>query len=69
MWEISTRKDPYEDMRKTEIMERVLQGYKLPDPKEPMPPIWLKTMRECMSLNPELRPSFTEILGKLQELQ
>jgi serine/threonine protein kinase len=69
MWEISTRKDPFEDMRKNEIIEKILGGYTLPDPKEPMPPSWLKTMRECMNINPESRPLFSEILSKLLDLK
>jgi hypothetical protein len=60
-----TRRDPFEDVKKTEVIQKVLQGYLLPL-SDNTPDFWRKLVRDSTSIDPQARPTFAEILHVLR---
>jgi hypothetical protein len=70
LWEIATRRRPWKDTKRSEIIERVKKGER--------PPIldsdkWSKAFRElvedCWHQDPKKRPSFRAIHKRLLKIQ
>jgi len=72
MWEILTHQQPWADTRSPlEVYKRVALGERPPiteaiEAQEL--PGWCKLMRECWDQRPDHRPSFEQILGRLDEI-
>ena len=68
MWECITRADPYEGMAPFQVVLSV--GTKAMRPPVPAdgPYLWQKLMMDCWSESPDARPSFDEILERLENM-
>lgn len=68
LWELITRKKPYAGLSKAKFYEKVIQGGTRPV----IPKKWPKELRalisECWSVDMKERPSFSEILPRLESL-
>ena len=59
---------PYAGMNNMEVIERVSEGYRLPKLKD-FPDELYELMLQCWNQDPKERPSFSEILKKLNEIR
>lgn len=62
--EILTQHAPFSDMEEWQIPKAILQGYTMPLPLT-TPPILQALVARCCHVEPELRPSFSEVLSEL----
>jgi basic membrane protein A len=69
MWELLTRKAPFEDLWETprEVGRRVRGGERLPIP-EGSDPAYVALMKKCWAQNPRERPTFTEAVTELKTI-
>ncbi|XP_046546921.1 uncharacterized protein LOC124257000 isoform X2 [Haliotis rubra] len=66
MWEIfSMGKTPYDAVRSRDLPTKIQNGYRLERP-ELAEDVHYELMRCCWNSSPETRPTFAEVLGKLQ---
>ncbi len=68
LWEMETRKDPFEGVRGEEIAKKVMEGFKLPLPVETVPQ-WAEIISACIDMDPGKRPTFSQIMIALQEFK
>lgn len=68
MWEVCTRMDPYTGVAPFQVVVQVATSGLRPGIPPFCPQAWLELMTECWSENPERRPSFAEIVERLQNL-
>lgn len=68
MWELLTGEEPYADMHCGAIIGGIVKNTLRPPIPERCDPEWRKLMEECWSREPECRPSFTEITGRLRSM-
>eukprot|EP01105_Mastigella_eilhardi_P004952 TRINITY_DN1668_c0_g1_i3.p1 TRINITY_DN1668_c0_g1~~TRINITY_DN1668_c0_g1_i3.p1 ORF type:complete len:167 (+),score=29.42 TRINITY_DN1668_c0_g1_i3:303-803(+) len=65
LWELSTRKIPFEGMENSsEIHTAVCQGVR--PPTDGIPPALVELLNACWSQNPADRPSFLEVVEQLE---
>src|SRR5689334_10293832 len=65
LWELVTRKHPFEEYRwMSELEDAVIDGKRPTIPKD-CPFAWITLMEECWNASSESRPSFEAILRKL----
>ncbi|XP_067649272.1 uncharacterized protein [Haliotis asinina] len=66
MWEIfSMGKTPYDAVRSRDIPTKIQNGYRLQKP-EFAEDVHYELMGSCWNRSPDMRPTFAEVLGKLQ---
>ena len=58
---------PYFTMTNSEAMEKIVEGYRLPQPEECSQDMY-KLMLSCWNVNPEERPTFEKILETIEKL-
>jgi serine/threonine protein kinase len=68
LWEMETRKDPFEGFRGEEIAKKVTEGHKLPIPPETVPQ-WGDIIVACIDVDPGKRPTFSQIMIALQDFK
>ncbi|KAG4400043.1 hypothetical protein JHK82_023474 [Glycine max] len=68
MWELLTGEEPYADMHCGAIIGGIVKNTLRPHVPERCDSEWRKLMEECWSPDPESRPSFTEITGRLRSM-
>lgn len=68
MWEILTEEEPYANMHCGAIIGGIVKNTLRPPIPEHCDPEWQKLMERCWSSEPELRPSFTEIINRLRSI-
>ncbi|CAI9297391.1 unnamed protein product [Lactuca saligna] len=68
MWEILTGEEPYANMHCGAIIEGIVTDTLRPIIQEKRDPEWKKQMEQCWSVNPTIRPSFTEITNRLRAM-
>nr|KYP53702.1 Dual specificity protein kinase pyk1 [Cajanus cajan] len=68
MWELLTGEEPYADMHCGAIIGGILKNTLRPPVPDRCDSEWRKLMEECWSLDPENRPSFTEITSRLRHM-
>ncbi|CAL1361597.1 unnamed protein product [Linum trigynum] len=66
MWEILTGEEPYADMHCGAIIGGIVKNTLRPAVPEDCDQDWRELMEQCWSLNPDSRPSFTEIANRLR---
>eukprot|EP00033_Pygsuia_biforma_P003527 GCRY01003861.1.p1 GENE.GCRY01003861.1~~GCRY01003861.1.p1 ORF type:complete len:766 (+),score=168.79 GCRY01003861.1:243-2540(+) len=67
LWELYTRQDPYKGLNAMEVGRRVCnEGLRLPIPPQ-CPAILKSLITRCFQEDPNLRPSFREILEELKK--
>lgn len=68
LWELFSRGiTPYYKFTNAEVIEQVVEGYRLSKPKD-CPDEVYELMKQCWDKNPENRISFEALVGKLSEL-
>ena len=67
MWETVTRRMPYDDMTDAAIVAGLRNGMR-PEVPADCPPQWASLMRACWDTRPDKRPSFAEIVKRLQAM-
>jgi serine/threonine protein kinase len=68
MWETITRRMPYDDMTDAAIVAGLRNGMR-PEVPADCPPQWASLMRACWDTRPDKRPSFAEIVKRLQAMK
>ncbi|KAK9726493.1 hypothetical protein RND81_05G219300 [Saponaria officinalis] len=68
MWEILTGEEPYANMHCGAIIGGILKNTLRPPIPERCDPEWRKLMEQCWSVDPDVRPSFTEITNRLRSM-
>lgn len=68
IWALVTRCVPFQDLPNEALVGLVAIRHQRPDIPERVPLFWKELMTTCWSPEPELRPSFKDILGKLQRV-
>ncbi|KAK7395349.1 hypothetical protein VNO78_15901 [Psophocarpus tetragonolobus] len=68
MWELLTGEEPYADMHCGAIIGGIVKNTLRPPVPERCDSEWRQLMEECWSPDPESRPSFTEITGRLRSM-
>ena len=69
LWELFAKGSmPYVGMSNGETSQKVIEGYRLPQPPSCPDDIY-KLMLSCWNAEPEKRPSFSSILVSLNEIQ
>ncbi|KAA8523422.1 hypothetical protein F0562_009845 [Nyssa sinensis] len=66
LWEILTGEEPYANMHYGAIIGGIVNNTLRPSIPSFCDPEWRRLMEECWSPNPAVRPSFTEITGRLR---
>src|SRR5437899_2436521 len=66
LWELSTRRVPYEDHSLPMIQSLVAQGDRLSIP-ESVPGYMVALISDCWHQNPEKRPSFSVVVERLSK--
>ncbi len=69
LWELFTRKEPYSGMNKPDIIVGVSQQALRPVIPDDCPAPYAQLMSDCWHEDPTKRPSFTEVLHRLEQLQ
>ena len=72
MWEIVARRVPYEDREFefiVDVKDAVLSGVRPTLPQIAARDNYVDLMRQCWSGNPDERPSFSEIVARLQQMR
>ncbi|KAL6076589.1 Constitutive triple response 4 [Balamuthia mandrillaris] len=68
LWELLTHEAPFYGLHPLQIVRAIDQG-KLPDIPKTCPPDYAKLISDCWEKDPNKRPSFDEILVRLQKLE
>ncbi|KAL4571924.1 hypothetical protein LXL04_018692 [Taraxacum kok-saghyz] len=68
MWEILTGEEPYANMHCGAIIGGIVKDTLRPVIPEKCDPEWKKLMEQCWSVDPTVRPSFTEITNRLRAM-
>ncbi|KAL9228298.1 hypothetical protein vseg_003892 [Gypsophila vaccaria] len=68
LWEILTGEEPYANMHCGAIIGGILKNTLRPPIPERCDPEWRKLMEQCWSVDPDVRPSFTEITNRLRSM-
>jgi serine/threonine protein kinase len=68
MWEFYTSKAPYAGLTREGIMERVLHRGGRPAFPSGAPRTYVELATACWAASPADRPSFDDIVGRLQEM-
>lgn len=68
LWEMVSGKKPYEDMHQGEIIQCVSQGLRPVWPPDCFPHLEYLGKR-CLAHNPDERPSFTEIVKEIEDME
>jgi len=68
LWELNAYKKPYEGMNKDEFYMRVVEGKERPPINKKWPEELVQLMQECWSFDARLRPSFHEIVERLDAM-
>ncbi|XP_068653613.1 LOW QUALITY PROTEIN: RAF-like serine/threonine-protein kinase PRAF [Aristolochia californica] len=68
MWELLIGDEPYSKMRSRDILAGVLKGDLRPEVPNWCDPLWRSLMERCWSLDPNSRPSFSEIAKELRSM-
>ena len=68
LWELVTRSIPYEGRDLKEVVSEVKRGIRLTIPNN-CPKFLMELINNCWNLNPDLRPSFHEIIETLKPLE
>ncbi|KAL6064370.1 Serine/threonine-protein kinase STY46 [Balamuthia mandrillaris] len=69
LWELLSEQVPFQDMSQLEIILAIMEN-KMPSfPTDDCPPEYAELIRDCWQPQPEERPSFQEILTRLEALQ
>ncbi|KAG6481056.1 hypothetical protein ZIOFF_057648 [Zingiber officinale] len=66
MWELITGDEPFKDMHYGAIIGGILEGTLRPPVPESCDAEWRSLMEQCWATDPELRPGFAEIAGRLR---
>ncbi|KAH9623095.1 hypothetical protein KSS87_013353 [Heliosperma pusillum] len=66
LWEILTGEEPYANMHCGAIIGGILKNTLRPPIPERCDPEWRKLMEQCWSVDPDARPSFTEVTSRLR---
>jgi len=69
LWEILTRKEPYETLDNVQAASQVMHNGLKPRPPENCPPNIAKLMDSCFEVDPKQRPSFTQIIEMLDDIE
>jgi len=67
LWELSTSKVPYDNMTPLQAALGVRQGLRLDIPASVHPGL-SKLIQQCWDENPDLRPTFAEIIVQLEDI-
>ena len=68
LWEIGSRKPPYPDKMGTVVIQQVVEGVR-PDIPQNCPKPFSRLMKKCWNQDPNLRPSFKELVSELKNLK
>lgn len=68
IWEIFTRKCPYDGMSPIQVALSVLNHNNRPPIPSPCPRFFTRLMRLCWMKEPERRPSFAQIINTYERL-
>ncbi len=69
MWEIWTLgEQPYPNLSLQEIFAGVMTGTLRPAIPPGCDPAWASLMQDCWQGNPRLRPTFTEVIARLEAM-
>ncbi|KNA16129.1 hypothetical protein SOVF_091960 [Spinacia oleracea] len=68
MWEILTGEEPYANMHCGAIIGGILKNTLRPPVPDRCDPEWRILMEQCWSIEPEARPSFTEVTNRLRSM-
>ncbi|XP_074579918.1 RAF-like serine/threonine-protein kinase 24 [Curcuma longa] len=68
MWEILTGKEPYEDMHYGEVIGGLLHNTLRPTVPDSCDKDWRVLMEQCWAVDPEQRPTFTQIASHLKSM-
>ncbi|XP_071722119.1 uncharacterized protein [Rutidosis leptorrhynchoides] len=68
MWEILTGEEPYANLHCGAIIGGIISNTLRPPIPEHCDTEWIKLMEECWSVDPQERPSFTEITNRLRAM-
>nr|KAJ0190487.1 hypothetical protein LSAT_V11C800424780 [Lactuca sativa] len=68
MWEILTGEEPYANMHCGAIIGGIVKDTLRPIIPEKCDPEWKNLMEQCWSVDPTIRPSFTEITNRLRAM-
>ncbi|OAY48669.1 uncharacterized protein LOC110618020 isoform X2 [Manihot esculenta] len=66
LWEILTGEEPYANMHYGAIIGGIVNNTLRPAIPSTCDPEWKRLMEQCWAPNPAVRPSFTEIAGRLR---
>jgi serine/threonine protein kinase len=69
MWEVSTRMDPYQGVAPFQVVVQVATSHLRPGIPPYCPQPWIDLMIQCWSEVPEDRPTFGEIVERLQSME
>lgn len=65
IWEVILRKIPFEGFEVLDIRNSVVEGREIPTPNNKFPSALAVLIHSCRNINPDLRPSFSDITEKL----
>uniref|UniRef100_A0A803MLL6 Protein kinase domain-containing protein n=1 Tax=Chenopodium quinoa TaxID=63459 RepID=A0A803MLL6_CHEQI len=68
MWEILTGEEPYANMHCGAIIGGILKNTLRPPIPERCDPEWRTLMEQCWSIEPDARPTFTEVTNRLRSM-
>jgi len=66
LWELFTRSDPHKNLSQAAIISGVAQQNIRPPIPADCPPAYAQLMRDCWESDPQKRPSFADILTRLE---
>jgi len=68
LWELATRKIPFDDVPSYDLNKLVIGGTRPPEPSDECPREYKDLMKQCWAPRPTQRPSFPEIVKTFQKL-
>jgi serine/threonine protein kinase len=68
IWELFARQDPYPNMPPFQIVFAVGNQHARPQINPHWPAAWVKLITDCWDEDPDARPSFDDILVRLQSI-